>query len=135
MYIDNYVDFLSKLLANKKLCSDYKETQSIERKVGSGKKKGFKDKCKAKSIIRSIKANPCQLQRGLVRKFKCSEALIGKVIKSQEYKAYKIKTPKQPIDGEIKGIHSSKKLYKLLSQENLCITEGDETYCKKDFLQ
>ena len=37
----------------------YKETGPIERKAGSGKKKGFKDTHEQKSIRRSIKTNPC----------------------------------------------------------------------------
>ena len=47
----------------------------------------------------------------------------------------KRKTSKQPIHGEIKAICHSKKLYKLLNQENLCIFDDDETCCKKNFSQ
>ena len=64
--------------------------------------------------------------RDLARKYKCSQAFIRKVLKSLEYKAYhKKKTLKQSIDGEIKAICCSKKLYKLLSQENLGIIEDN----------
>ena len=65
------------------ILQQYKEARPIERKAGSGKKKGFKDKYKAKSITWSLKENPCQPQRVLARKFKCSQALIGKVLESQ----------------------------------------------------
>ena len=47
-------------------------TQCIKKIAERKKKKGFKDKYKEKSITCSIKANPCQLQRDLVKKFKCS---------------------------------------------------------------
>ena len=40
----------------------YKETQTIERKRGDGRKKGFIDKNKMNSIILSITRNPCQSQ-------------------------------------------------------------------------
>ena len=72
----------------------------------------------------------------VARKFKCSQALIGKLLKSREYKTYhEKKTPKRSIDGEIKAIRLSKKLYKHLSRANLCIIEDDETYYKNGFSQ
>ena len=48
----------------------YMETQTIERKRDSGRKKGFSDKNKLNSIMRSITRNPCLPQRDLAKKFK-----------------------------------------------------------------
>ena len=39
------------------------------------------------------------------------------------------------IHGELKAIHSARKLVKLFKRENLCIIEEEETYSKKDFSQ
>ena len=62
--------------------------------------------------------------------------MIGKVLKYQQNKAYKKNNnSKASIDEEFKAICRSKKLYKPLSRERLCIIEDDETYCKKDFSQ
>ena len=46
----------------------YKETKTIERKRGGGRKKGFVDKNKVNLIIQSIKKNPHQSQRDLTKK-------------------------------------------------------------------
>ena len=61
----------------------YKETQTIERKRGGGRKKGFVDKSKVNSIIWSITRNPCQSQRDLAKKFECSRFLVRKALKSE----------------------------------------------------
>ena len=61
----------------------YKETQTIERKRWGGSKKGFVDKNKVNSIIRSITRNPCQSQRDLAKKFECSRFLVRKSLKSR----------------------------------------------------
>ena len=48
---------------------------------------------------------------------------------------HKQKIPKRSLDNEKKGIQRSRKLYKLLLQENQCLIMDDETYVKKDFAQ
>lgn len=114
----------------------YKRTHTIDRKTGSGKKQGFVDKKKAKSILLSVENNPTQSLRDLAKKFKCSHSYVRKVLKSKGIKAcHKIKIPKRSIDGEIKAIRRAKKLNVLLNRQKYCIIEDDEKYCKKDSKQ
>ena len=88
------------------ICGDIKRLDlSTEKQEGGGGggNKEFKDKCKAKSIIRSIKEKPWQLQKGLAKKFKSSQVLVGKVLKSQEYKAnHKKKLQSDPLMEKLK---------------------------------
>ena len=135
-YLHSKIAKLSKVA--KSLVGDilrrYKETQTIKRKRGGGRKKGFVEKNKVNLIIPSITRNPCQSQRDLAKKFKCSHFLVREVLKSKGLKAYtKKKVLKLSIDGELKAIRWSRKLVKLFNRENLCIIEDDKTYCKKDF--
>ena len=103
-----------------------KETQIIERKRGSGRKKVFVDKNKLNSIIRSITTNPYQSQRYLAKTFECSCFLVRKALKSNGLKAYtKTKIPIRSINGELKAIHRARKLVKLFNRESLCIIEDN----------
>ena len=61
----------------------YKETQTIEKKRGGGRKKHFVNKNKVNSIIKSITRNSCQSQRDLAKKFECSCFLVRKTLKSK----------------------------------------------------
>ena len=48
---------------------------------------------------------------------------------------HKQNIPKCSLDSEKKSIQHSRKLYKLLLQENQCLIMDDKTYIKKDFAQ
>ena len=64
--------------------------------------------------------------RDLTRKFKCSQALIGKYLNLKNIKHIIKRSLQRFNDGKIKAILRSKTLYKLLTRESICIIEDDE---------
>lgn len=119
------------------ILSKFKQTLTIDRKKGSGKKRSFKDKKKVRDVIRSLSTNSGLSNRDRAKKYGCSEFLIRKIKKRHGYKSYhRLKVPHRSEKQNLIAKKRARILYKLLcAKKNGCLCMDDETYCKLDFRQ
>lgn len=119
-----------------RVIKNYKENLSIERKSGSGRKKGFERPEAAKKIVTSLERNPGISNRKLASKVGCSEGTVRNVKKNAGLKTYKVQTV--PDRNATKNIEAQKRARKLkfnfFDKKSCCIMD-DETYVLCDFSQ
>ena len=112
----------------------FKETLSIERKVGSGRKKGPVDKQLHRKIVRSFKVNPGLSDRDRAKRYGTSSKLIWKSrLRSGMHSYHAIRQPNRNDKQNMVATKRARKLYdNILTKFNGCILMDDETYVKVD---
>jgi transposase len=114
----------------------YQESFNLQRKHGSGRKKGFHNAKKAKEIVAKLQQNPNLSNRKLADKVKTSEATVRRVKKSVGMKTYKVqKIPDRNAEKNLEAKNRARKLKCEFFQENECCIMDDETYVLADFSQ
>lgn len=113
-----------------RVIKQFKETRSIERKQGSGRKCGPSNPNLAE---KSVARNPGTSQRERARRLGTSQSTIARTIRRAELKTYKaIKVPNRHDKQNLKAKKCARKLYdEVLTKFNGCIID-DETYVKVD---
>lgn len=112
----------------------FKETQSVERKPGSGRKPGLTRKELSLKIVRSIKQNPGLSDADRAQKFGISRSLARKIRLRAGYKAYHaVKCPNRSSKQCLVAKKRARLLYKdYLTKPGFHILLDDETYAKCD---
>lgn len=115
---------------------NFKERLTVTRKVGSGRKKGFKDSKIVKKVVDSLSKNPGTSNRKLAGKACCSESTVRRIKKKVGLRSYKVQTV--PDRNAAKNVEAQKRALKLkrdfFQKKNCCIMD-DETYVLCDFSQ
>lgn len=115
---------------------NYNERLSTERKVGSGRNKGFISKKKAKDVVRMFQKNPGLSIRDVAKKVKMSPGYVQKVRKAEGLQSYKVPlVPNRNDKQNTSAKTRSRKLYDNIVHNYDCIIMDDETYVKADFNQ
>jgi hypothetical protein len=120
-----------------RIWKSYKDSLSVERREGSGRKPGPSDKKLAQKIMRSYKNNPGLSLRDCGKKYQTSHENVRRTLLRSGYKSYIAK--KNPNRDDNKSL-IAKKRARLLYENVLTIFDGcilmdDETYVKCDFRQ
>lgn len=114
----------------------FKEDLLIDRKKGSGKKKGPHDRKKAKNVVTILKRDPSISGRKLARKADCSESFVRRTKKEAGLKTYKMqKVPDRNAVKNETAKQRAKKLNKDFVKKFQCCIMDDETYVLADFSQ
>lgn len=114
----------------------YKETLSIDKKKGSGRKKGFVSQKKAKSVLAALKRNPGLSVRDVAKKVCMSSSYVQKVRKQAGLQSFKVNAAPNRNDKQNKTAKTrARKLYDQVINKFDCIVMDDETYVKADFKQ
>lgn len=114
----------------------YREDLTIDRKSGSGRKKGLTDIRKAKQIEQQFQRSPNTSNRKAARKYKCSDFFVRSVKANAKLKSYKVQ--KVPDRNAVKNLEAKKRARKLKSnfiKKYSCCVMDDETYILADFSQ
>lgn len=112
----------------------FKETLTIERKKGQGRKSGPANKNLHQKIIRSFKQNPGLSNRKRAERLQTSEWTVRKTKLRGGYTSYKsIKIPNRNEKQSSVVKTRARRLYnKVLTKFNGCLIIDDETYVKVD---
>lgn len=115
----------------------YKETSSIVRAKGSGRKSGPTDKKLHAKLVKSFKQNPGLSVRDRAKRFNTSIGMVQRTLKRVGMKAFKVvKTPRRTEKQETNMKSRARKLYdEVMTKFNGCLVMDDETYVKMDFAQ
>lgn len=115
----------------------YKETLTINRKPGSGRKPGTYNKKLYQKVRLSFKTNPGLSHRDRAKRFKTSYGTIRNVLKKAGLKSFKaIKYPNRSDKQRFEVKKRSRRLYdEILTKHNGCLLVDDETYVKLDLKQ
>lgn len=115
---------------------NFDERLSTERKVGSGRKKGFISEKKAKDVVRTFQKNPGLSIRDAAKKVHMSPGYVQKVRKEEGLQSYKVPLVPNRNDKQQKTAkYRSRKLYDNIVHNFDCMIMDDETYVKADFNQ
>lgn len=120
-----------------KVIKRYKDSMTIERKAGSGRKSGPVDCQLANKVIKSFKENPGLSLRDRAIKYKTSKSNVHRLRRRSGLKCYRaIKHPNRTEKQNLTAKKRARKLYdEVLRNFNGCIVMDDETYIKCDFKQ
>lgn len=119
-----------------RVLKNYEENLSIQRKSGSGRKKGFASPKTAKKIVASLERNPGTSNRKLASKVGCCESTVRKVKKIEGLKSYKVQSV--PDRNATKNMEAQRRARSLKSDffnKKKCCIMDDETYVLCDFSQ
>lgn len=115
---------------------NFDERLNTERKVGSGRKKGFISEKKVKEVVRTFHKNPGISIRDTAKKVKMSPGYVQKVRKEKGLKSYKVSmVPNRNDKQQATAKYRSRKLYDNIVHNFDCMIMDDETYVKADFNQ
>ena len=126
---------------SKRTCQEvikkYKQTLTITRSSGSGRKPGPANKILAEKIKRSFKYSPGLSVRDRAQRYGISKTNVHKLCSKSGFKSFKaIKQPNRNDIQNQKAKIRSRKLYdEVLTVQGGCIMMDDETYVKCDFKQ
>lgn len=114
----------------------FQESLDLQRKPGSGRKKGFHSPKKAKVVVAKLQQNPSLSIRKLANKAQTSEATVRRVKKSVGLKTYKVqKIPDRNATKNLEAKNRARKLKSDFFLKNECCVMDDETYVLADFSQ
>lgn len=115
----------------------FKDTFSVNRKKGGGRKKGFADQKLERKIVRSLKAHPQLSDNDRAKKYGTSRATVIRVRRAHNFKTYRAKKNHNRTEKQGKYVKlRARKLYDdILTKFSGCILMDDETYVKLDFNQ
>lgn len=114
----------------------YNETLSIDKKKGSGRKKGFVSQKKSKSVIAALNRNPGLSVRDVAKKVNMSSSYVQKVRRQAGLHSFKVNAAPNRNDKQNKTAKTrARKLYDKVIRNFNCIVMDDETYVKADFKQ
>lgn len=120
----------------KRTISKYKKGLSVDRKKGSGRKKGPADKKLARTIKNLYARNPNTSVRDMAAKAGTSKSTVQRVKKFYNLRTYKVqKIPDRSEEKEKVAKRRARRLYEGYLTKFDCIVMDDETYCKSDFNQ
>lgn len=116
---------------------NFLSTQTVERKPGSGRKKGFVDKIAARKIVASIRQNPGLSDSDRAIRYGTSKSTGRKMRLRAGYKSYRvIKNPNRNYKQNLVAKTRARRLYdNVLIKHGGCFIIDDETYVKCDFRQ
>jgi len=119
-----------------KVINNFKKDLTINRKQGSGRKKGFQSPKTAKKVIALFEKNPRLSERKAAKKVDCSRSLIQKIKSRNNLKSYKVqKVPDRNAVKNLEAKERAKKLKKDFFTKFACCVMDDETYVLGDFSQ
>lgn len=114
----------------------YKETLSIDKKSGSGRKKGFESPETAAKVVNVFKRNPSLSVRDVAKKVNMSSSYVQKVRQQAGLQSFKVKIAPNRNDKQNKAAKTrARKLYDKVIHKYDCVVMDDETYVKADFKQ
>lgn len=114
----------------------FKEDLTINRKEGTGRKKGFHSPKKVKKAISLFQRNPNLSGRKVAQKVGCSQSTVQKIKSSSGLRTYKVqKVPDRNAVKNQEAKSRAKKLQKDFLQNVSCCVMDDETYVLADFSQ
>lgn len=115
----------------------FKETLSIKRKPGAGRKPGAVDPQLTNKVIRSCKQNPSLSDQERAQRFGTSRTNIRKIRYTAAMKSYRVVKRPNRTDKQQRDVKTrSRKLYEnFLTKHDGCCIMDDETYVKLDFSQ
>ena len=113
------------------------DSQSIDRKQGSGGARVSTDKKVLTNIRRSFEQNPGLSDRDRAKRYSKSRSFVQKLRQKLGYRSYRsIKYPNRTDKQQLVAKKRARLLYdKVLTKFNGCILMDDETYVKMDFKQ
>jgi len=114
----------------------FEEDLRLDRKVGSGRKRGYVDSQKAKKVVALLEKNPSLSERKLATKVGCSKTLVWKIKSKEGLKTYKVQ--KVPDRNATKNLEAKKRARRLnddFFQKFSCCIMDDETYVLSKFSQ
>lgn len=115
---------------------NYKTNLNIQRKIGSGRKKGFASPVPANKIIASLERDPGTSNRKLALKVGCSEGTVRNVKKNRGYKSYKVQSvPDRNATKNMEAQRRARKLKANFFNKKKCCIMDYETYVLCDFSQ
>ena len=114
----------------------YKGTLTIERKPGSGRKRGFQNKNLAKKIKAAFKTNPNIFEQKLAKKLSTTKSMVRRVKLNSGLKTFKVqKVPDRTPEKEKVAKSRARKLYTNFFRKYDCCVMDGETYVVADFKQ
>lgn len=115
----------------------YKETKTIERRPGGGRKSGVVNQSLATKIERYVRKNPGATERKIAQKFKVSKSWVHKVLRLSGLKAYKVQKTANCNDQQAARAKTrARKLYdEYIRGKKRCVAMDDGTYVIADFKQ
>lgn len=119
-----------------KVIKRFKEDLTINRREGSGRKKGFHSPKKAKEAINLFRKNPNISIRKVAQKVGKSSSTIQRIKADSGLKSYKVQ--KVPDRNAVKNKEAKTRAKKLIAdffQKYSCCVMDDETYVLADFSQ
>lgn len=114
----------------------FKEDLTVNRREGSGRKKGFHSPKKVKKAINLFRKNPNTSVRKVAQKVGCSSTTVQKIKAVSGLKSYKVQ--KVPDRNAVKNKEAKTRAKKLKAdffQKYSCCVMDDETYVLADFSQ
>lgn len=115
---------------------NFKNTLTIERKKGSGRKAGPISKSKDKAVVASFTRNPNVSVRDVAKKINMSKSYVQKVKKRAGLQTFKVGvSPNRDEKQNTVAKTRARKLYDQWLPKFDCIVMDDETYIKADFKQ
>jgi hypothetical protein len=120
-----------------KVIKRYKESLTVERSPGSGRKPGPVDKKLTLKVLKSVRKNPGLSDSDRAQRYKTSRSNIQNIRSRAGLKSYRaIKNPNRNDKQNLTAKSRARLLYKqVMTKFRGCILMDDETYVKNDFKQ
>lgn len=119
-----------------RVIKNFEEDVSINRKQGTGRKNGCRDRNKAKKVVSMLKKNPNLSGRKTAQLADCSESFVRRVKADAGLKTYKVqKVPDRNAQKNCEAKTRAGKLYTNFVKKFECCVMDDETYVLSDFSQ
>lgn len=115
----------------------FKETQSVERKPGTGKNSNSPNLTLARKVTKYAERKPNASLREIGQKFQISHTWVRKILLSSNLKTYKVQKHANRNDVQaLKAKQRARKLHDLhFRDKNQCVIMDDESYVVGDFAQ
>lgn len=118
------------------ILTNLKNRGTIERKRGSGRKKGSVNKDIERKVKALFKRNPNTSVRDMAEKIGTSKSTVQRMKQRLGLKTFKVqKVPDRSEEKEAICKRRARKLYENFLTKFSCCVIDDETYCKADFRQ
>lgn len=119
-----------------RVVKSFKESQTTERRAGSGRKSKTADPVKARKVLDYFKCNPNLSIRDAALKAKCSAWFVQQTMKRAGLRVFKVrKAPNRRDQQNTAAKSRARKLYREWLTKPMCVVMDDETYIKADAKQ
>lgn len=121
----------------RRVIKKYKESLSVDRVPGSGRKPGLSNPALAQKVVKYAEKYPNSSVRLIALKLDTSKSWVQKVLRINGLRSYKVQKSTNRSDQQARRAKvRSRKLYDtLLRGQNRCILMDDESYVVSDFAQ